>query len=265
MSRSRLGSVLASSGSPSGWKRRHVGVSERESQYDSDAGVASGGSSHPERVVVAPLDVEVVACQQVVHDDVCSRSAVEDVAQDVQLVDAQLVYDVADGHDEVACLPCLNDGFDDASDVSLLVVVARVLVEKFLYDVGKLRGQGFAHLAAGVFAAHRPTDLYELHQGSCVVVGEVVVGSFLYHFESLLGVVDEGAEVAHHVVGERLSEEVAHLSLDVAAGVSQDVEEGFVLSVYVGHEVFRAFRQAEDGFEVDDFGAGAFAVGESLR
>ena len=195
----------------------------------------------------------------------CARTAVEDVAQDVQLVDAQLVDDVADSHDEAPHLSRLDDGLHDALEVGLLVVVDGALVQQFLDDVCELRGQGFAHLAPRVFAADGLADLYELQQGAGIEVGEVLVGTFLYHLEALLGVVDEGAEVAHDVLGQRALEEVVHLALDIAAGVAQDVEESLVLAVDVGHEVLRAFRQVEDGLQVDDFGAGALAVGKGLR
>ena len=45
----------------------------------------------------------------------------------------------------------------------------------------------------------------------------------------------------------------------------EDVDEGFVFAVDVGHEVFRAFREAHDGLEVDDFGRGGGAVAEVPR
>ena len=175
------------------------------------------------------------------------------------------MYDVADGHNEVACLAGLYDGLHDALHVGFLVVVARTLVQQFLNDVGKLSWQGLADLAAGVLAADRAADLYELEERACVEAGEVLFGVSLQHLQSFLRVVDEGAEFAHVAVGQRVGKEVVHLALDVAAGIAQDVQEGLVLAVYVGHEVLGALRQTEDGFEVDDFGACALAVGKCLR
>ena len=80
------------------------------------------------------------------HDDVGTRSAVVDVAKDVQLVNAQGVYDLADGDDEVGALSSLHDCFDDAAEVGLLVVVEWIFVQQFLYDVGVLSGKHFSHL-----------------------------------------------------------------------------------------------------------------------
>ena len=171
----------------------HVGEAQRESQHDGDTGVASRCGTHPERVVVAPLDVEVVARQQVVHDDVGTRSAIEDIAKDVQLVDAQFVDDIAYCDDEVSRLSCLYDGLNDSLDVGVLIFVVGAFVQQFLDDIGKLFRQRFADLASGVFAADRAADLYELQQGTGVVVREVFLCVFLYHFQSFLRVVEEGA------------------------------------------------------------------------
>ena len=56
---------------------------------------------HPQDVVIAPLDVEVMVIAQCVHDYVCPRSSVVDVAHDVQGVNRQTLYEVAHGNDEV--------------------------------------------------------------------------------------------------------------------------------------------------------------------
>ena len=243
----------------------HVGEAQRESQHDGDTGVASRCCTHPQRIVVAPLDVEVVARQQVVHDDVGTRSAVKDVTKDVKLVDAQFMDDIAYRDNEVSRLSRLYDGLDDSLYVGILVFVVGAFVQQFLDDIGKLLRQGLADLASGVFAADRAADLYELQQGAGIVVREVFFGVLLNHLQAFLGVVDEGAEVAHFVFGHGVPEEVAHLALDVSAGVAQDMQEGLVLAVYVGHEMFRAFRQAEDSLQIDDFGAGTLAIGKRLR
>ncbi len=55
---------------------------------------------HPERVVIAPLDVVVLVSLERVHDDVGALAAVVDVAEDVQRIDAQTLDHVADGDDE---------------------------------------------------------------------------------------------------------------------------------------------------------------------
>ena len=64
-----------------------VGIAQREAQHVTDAGIVTRCSSHPEHVVVAPLDVPRLVASHDVHDDVGTRASVVNVAKDVQLVD----------------------------------------------------------------------------------------------------------------------------------------------------------------------------------
>ena len=239
-----------------------VGEAQGEAQDDGDAGILTGCRTHPKGVMIAPLQVEIVAREQVIHDDMRPWPAVEDVAKDVQLVDAQLVDDVTDSDDEVSGLSYLHDCLDNPLHISIFIFVVRTLVEEFLDDVGELFRQGFADLAAGVFAAHGLADLYELQQGSGVEAGEVFVRALLNHLEPLFGIVDEGAEVAHLLLRERFVEQVVDLPLDVSAGIPENMQEGFMLAMNVGDEVFGTFRKAENRLKVYDFRACALTIGE---
>ena len=125
--------------------------------------------------MIAPLNVEVVALCQIVHDDVRSWSAVEYIAQDVQLVDAQALDDRTDGYDEVLRLPGLYDALDDAVEIGILVIIARTLVQHLLYDVGKLFGQRLTHLAARVFAGDRLAHLHQLEQRAGIVFAQLLL------------------------------------------------------------------------------------------
>ena len=55
---------------------------------------------------------------QGVENDMCTSSAVVDIAKDVQLVDSQSLDDVANGDNEVVGTACRDDGIDDDIDVS---------------------------------------------------------------------------------------------------------------------------------------------------
>ena len=175
-------------------ERGEVGVAQRQSQHVADAGLVARTGSHPEDVVVAPLYVPRVVLAQRVHDDVGARSAVEDVAQDVELVDGQPLYDVAECYDEVVGASCGDDGIDNDVDVGGLVVVLGALVEQLLDDVGEVLRQRLAHLRAGIFAGDVATHLDQLVDGDVVPVVDVLVGS-LDELQLLLRVVDERAEL----------------------------------------------------------------------
>lgn len=51
--------------------------------------LASGGSAHPDDIVVAPLYVDAVVAHKFVHYDIGSRAAVENIAYNVKMVDCK--------------------------------------------------------------------------------------------------------------------------------------------------------------------------------
>ena len=214
--------------------------------------------------MVAPLDVDVVVLRQRVHDEVRALAPVVDIAQDVQAVDGEPLDEVAQGGDELVGAVGGDDGADDAVEVVLLVVAVAGLVEQFLDDVGELAWQGLAHLRAGVLRRHVAADGHQAVERRVVEVLQVGLG-LLDKFQFLLGVVDEGADVLQFLLAQRAAEEVAHLALDVAAGVAQHVLEGRVLAVEVGHKMLGGLGQVEDGLKVDDFGGHAGHVGKLAR
>ena len=61
-----------------------------------------------------------------------SVSTVVDIAEQVKLVDAEMLDDVGDGSDKHFRLPRRDDGFDDAVVVGLLVLLRWRFVEELL-------------------------------------------------------------------------------------------------------------------------------------
>ena len=213
--------------------------------------------------MVAPLYVPGVVLEERVHDDMGPRSAVVDVAQDMELVDGQPVDDVADGNDEVVGPSGRDDCIDDDGDVGSLVVVVGPLVKQFLDDVAEVIGQRLAHLGAGVFRRDVATDLDELVNGDVIPVVHILLHG-LHQFEFLLGVVDESAEFLLLGLANGVAEDFGDFALDVARSILDYVLKGLMLAVKVGEEVLGPLRQVEDGLQVDDFGGGTRHVGVAV-
>ena len=65
---------------------------------------------------------------QSVQYDVGTRSAVVDVAQYVQLVNGQSLYDITECNDEVVSTSSRDNGVYDDTDIGSLVRIVRTLV-----------------------------------------------------------------------------------------------------------------------------------------
>ena len=72
--------------------------------------------------------VPVFVVLEEVEYEVCAWSSVEDVAEYVQFVDGEPLYDVGDGYDEVVSATCVDDCVDDSLYVGCFVDVVGALV-----------------------------------------------------------------------------------------------------------------------------------------
>ena len=196
-------------------KSCHIGIAQREAQDGGYADRVAGGSAHPHDVVVAPLDVEVGVIGEHLHDQVGARTAVVDVAEDMELVDAEALNHVAHGFDEVFGLTGEDDCLDDTVEVGLLLVVVRRLVEELFNDVGIAAGQGLTHLRARIFGRYGAHYLHQLVERNLVEVGEVCL-RLLNDFQLWTGIVDERAQLFNLAVAHGCAEDFGDLAFDVA-------------------------------------------------
>ena len=214
--------------------------------------------------MVAPLDVDGVIGHEAVEDAVRARAAVEDVADEVQVVDGEALDERRERADEVVGAARVDDRRDDA----LVVGEARLPlvgggVEKLVDDVGELDGHGLADLRAGVGAGEVAGQAHKAHERYGIPLGgEAPLVAQAAKLQG--GIVDECAEVGLLVFGELELEGRLHALADDARAVVEDVLEGLVLAVDIGDEVLGALRQVEDRLEVDYLGVGGLGGGELL-
>ena len=217
--------------------------------------------------MVTPLDIKVVECAQDVHNLVGAGTTVKHVAQDVQLVDGELLDEVTNGDNEVVGTASADDGVHNNVDIGLLVAVGGVLVQQLLDDVGKTAGQRLVDLRAGILRRHVAAHAHQPVDGDEIPVFEVgaVVHACLHQLEFALGIVDERAQLLLVAAAERVVENLTHLALDGTRGVAQHMLESLVLTVQVGKEVLGAFRQVQNCREVDNLGARCCHIGKIVR
>ena len=241
----------------------HVAVAQRYPQHVGDAGIVAGGGAHPEGIVVAPLDIEILVLRQRVHYQMCARPAVIDIAKDVELVDGQTLYDIADGYDERPGLTGRDYRLHDAVVVELLAFARGSLMEKFLDYIGELARERLAHFRARIFRRHTLEHLNQTVERYIVEILEV--GLFRTdNLEFLLGIIDQRAELRQIGVAHTVAVDLAHLSLDISRGIAENMAESLILAVEVGHEMLRALRQVQNRFEIDNLGARSRYIRERL-
>ena len=215
-------------------------VAQVVAQHRGDTGRLTGSGAHPQQVVVAPLNVERMVGEQAVHNLGRTAAAVEDVAHQVQVVDGEALDERGERLDKVVGAGGLQDGFDNALVIThAVVVLIRMRVQQLVDDVGVIARDGLTHLGAGIAARKRAGNHNELVEHSLVPGGRVLVLA-ADQLDLLARVVDERAQLALFVKGERVAKDLVDMFAHDARAVVEDVHKGFVLAVHVAHKMLGA-------------------------
>ena len=224
-------------------------------QHRGHAGGRAGGGTHPDDIVVAPLDIHVVVLAEHIQDAVGVVASVVDVTHHVEAVHRHALDEVAQGHDEGLGLAYLDHRVDDVAVVFLLVMLLARGVEQLVDDVLVVGGQSLPHLGAGVLGGHGTGQIHQTVQGDAVPLGAYDTASpQLLHL--LGGVVDKGAEGAAGLLGHGAVEQGVHLLADDSRAVVEDMLKGLGLAVEVAHEMLGALGEVGQGVEVHQGSAG---------
>ncbi len=169
-------------------KHTMVAIAQGDAQHIGNTAIVTGSRTHPQDVMVTPLDVKVVEPAQDIHDLVGAGATVIDVAQDVQHVDGELLDEVTHRDDEFIDAVSRDDGLDNHIDIGLLVGVAAVLVQQLLDNVGEVLGQRLVNLGTAILGRHMTTNPDQtVNRDEVPVIQIFLVGNFLLDKFQLLG------------------------------------------------------------------------------
>ena len=218
-----------------------------------DAGRVAGSSTHPEDVVVAPLDVQRMMMHERVHDLVGMSAAVVDIADDVQVVDGQPFDEIGQSVNELARTSRFQDGVENLHVIDQLVLVFIGLgVQEFIDNEAEDFRHGFTDFRPRIF---RRQELGQVDHPFQRRPGPVIVdlAFAVEHVQLFLRIINKSQQVVLFGLAHLVRKNHFHFFADDAGAVVEDVIEGFVFTVQVTHEVFCPFRQVDDGLQIDDF------------
>ena len=158
------------------------------------------------------------------------------------MVNDQALDELAHGNDALPAAANVNDGVDDGIIIGSLVHAVIFLGDELLQNVGKIRRHGFADFGTGVFAGCALADLNEAVQRDAEPL-VLVFGDFqdLVHF--LARVVDQCGKGTLVLLGQGIAEYLVNLAAHGSGTVLQYMGECLVLTMNVGKEMLRSFRE----------------------
>eukprot|EP00760_Papus_ankaliazontas_P029576 PhM_4_TR429/c0_g1_i1/m.71371 len=243
--------------------RTQVSVAKGNTESTAQGHLAAGTRTHPQDVMVAPLEINRFEVREVVHDDVSAWAAVENIADNVEAVDGEIADHSGERDDHVR----RTAGLDDSRENVLKVLLARRIAHRMdeLFDE-ELMSRG--HCLADLLPSVLGRDLAEHHKDVLEVVHAPRVplenNALERQLQTLFRVIDERREFIHFELREFVGEELVDVAADDTAAVVHDVEEGLVLSVDVGHEMLRALWELQHRLQVDNLSRGGVDVGKQL-
>ena len=237
------------------FQRRQVGIAHGHADYVRYAGIIARCSSHPQDIVISPLNIEVVIVAERIHDDMRPRTAVVDVSYDVQGIYRQPLDQLAHGYDEIIRTLGRDDRADDDIDIRMFVGLYARLVQQLLNDVGEFCRQCLAHLRACIFGRNILAHLHQLVQGDEIPVVQVRF-LFLYQLQLLFRIINQRTDFLLFAFAQRMPEDFIHLPLYRTRSILQYMLKSLILSMNIRKEVFRTFRQIQNSFQIDNFRTG---------
>ena len=235
-----------------------VVVGQCRFKHGADADGTSGGGTHPDHVMVAPLDIHMVVAHELVQYDIRPGAAVKQVPHDVQLVHSQPLDELTQPDDEPVSAAIFDDTAHDLPVIKVLVVVLKVGMEQLIQNIPAAGRQAGAHMLPGMLGGHQPADINELKQGLCVpVVKRFLIRALGFEPGQLLvGVIDERCQLCTGLFRHALPQHDVHLFPDDTRSRVQDVDKSLVFTVQVAHKMFGALGQLEQSLGADDLAGG---------
>ena len=217
-----------------------------------DTGYAAGRRPHPKHIVVAPLHVHRVVLHQPVHNFMGVRTAVINVAHNMQMIHRQPFDQIGQRINEGTEAAGLPDGIQNFGMIHIPVLIfVRLGMEQFVQHITEIFRHGLTYFGTGVLGRQKPRQPQQAAQGR-FGPGLRHQPHFNQHIQFLFGIINQCTKVLAVPVIHALGKKHVHFFPDDAGAVVQNVVKGFVLPVQVAHEMFRALGQIDDGLQVDD-------------
>ena len=167
--------------------------------------------SHPEHIMVPPLNVQGMIGHKLIHDDMGSRPPVIYISQYVQMVYNEALDQFTQGHDKFPGPAHPYDGPHNGAVVGFLIPHIHLFRDQLLDHIGKFWRQGLSHFRSGVFARRPLAHLNEAVQGYLIPILPVMY--LIQDLRHLLpGIIDQGGQFLLILAAQRVSEHVIYLA-----------------------------------------------------
>ena len=133
------------------FQRVQVAITGTDTDHIGNAGRMAAGCSHPEHIMIAPLDINRMIGHQLVHDCSRSRSSVENITHNMQMIHNQTLDQIAHSHNKFLSTVDADDRIDNLIIISFFIQNIFSFVEQFFNNISEILRQCFSDLGTGIF------------------------------------------------------------------------------------------------------------------
>ncbi len=224
-----------------------ISIPRRHPDDIGNAGKMPARRPHPYDIVVAPLHIDRMVMLQRIHNDMRPRPSVINIPDDMQMVDDQILYQIAECRNKFRRPADSDDRMDDFIIISFFILNFRLFRDQLFDDIGKIRGQRFSDLGTGIFGRNPFRNLDKAVQRNLVPVLNTALVLFPQDdIQFFLRIVDQRRKSLFIFVAKGIPELFVNLPAHGTGAVLQHMIELFIFSVDIRNKVFRSFWQAQN-------------------
>ena len=150
----------------------------------------SAGRSHPDHIMVPPLNIHAVIFLQGIQNNVRPRSPVKNIPDNMQMINHQPLNQFAQCDNKSRRTANADNRMDNFIIVGFLVLDFRLFCDQLLDNIRKIFWQCFSDLGAGIFGRNPFSNLNQPVQCDFIPVFDII---FLLHhqFQFFLWIIDQ--------------------------------------------------------------------------
>ena len=111
--------------------------------------------------MISPLNIHIVEIHQLLHNDIRPRPSVKNIPYNVQIVDREVLNQMAQSPDKLVPYPRADHRVNDLIIVQLFIFIIVIHMEQFVDGIGEFLRHLFSHFGAGILGRHLPADLHQ--------------------------------------------------------------------------------------------------------
>ena len=171
----------------------------------------------------------------------------------MQMIDNQVLYQVAERRNKFRCPADPDDRMDDFIIISFFILNFRLFRDQFFDDIGKIRRKRFSDFRARIFGRNPFRNLYKTVQRDLIPVLNAALILFPQDdIQFFLRIIDQRCKSFFILIAKGISKFFINLPAHGTGTVLQHMVKLLIFAVNIRDKMLRSFWQAQNRLQIND-------------